>query len=293
MPLSSSRTRLLDRRFADSRQPDAPRHPRRPPRQAERTVHRARRGLRRSSPPAAFSEHLAALRDSGLVTRARAAGRHRIYAVTAGPARRPGRLAHPVRASYLAQAGSRPSSATLLDRMDDDHAPDTEGRTTRMTDPGNHRLGAARPTTSYFPPNPTTRSGSTSPCRTPPEKDLARPDRTRALVGQCDCHRPPDFLPEVGHRFAMAGRRVEAYGLLGRRVRPARSLAIESPRRALAVTWDRCGRARPRADDRDLDAGARGPQARALFLGRARAATRTIYRPRSCPAASWAAAGAA
>ena len=43
-----------------------------------------------------------------------------------------------------------------------------------------------------------------------------------------------DFVPEVGHRFTMAGRRVEATGFSG--TVASTVLAVE-PHRTLAVTW--------------------------------------------------------
>ena len=68
------------------------------------------------------SEHLAALRDSGLVTE-RAAGRHRIYAVTAEPL---GDLADWLTPYERFWRGRLTTLSGVLDRMDDDHAPDTK-----------------------------------------------------------------------------------------------------------------------------------------------------------------------
>ena len=68
------------------------------------------------------SEHLAALRDSGLVTE-RAAGRHRYYAVTAEPLADLAGWLTPYERFWR---GRLSALGGVLDRMDDDHAPDTK-----------------------------------------------------------------------------------------------------------------------------------------------------------------------
>jgi uncharacterized protein YndB with AHSA1/START domain len=65
----------------------------------------------------------------------------------------------------------------------------------------------------------------------PPER-VWRAFTTPALVAQW--LNTDDFLPEVGHRFTMAGRRVEATGFSG--TVASTVLAIE-PGRRLKVTW--------------------------------------------------------
>ena len=70
------------------------------------------------------SEHLAALREGGLVTE-RAEGRHRYYAVTAHPL---GQLADWLTPYERFWRGRLAELGGLLDRMDDDERPTDEGR---------------------------------------------------------------------------------------------------------------------------------------------------------------------
>ena len=84
----------------------------------ERTVTELAADFDMSRP--SVSEHLAALRDSGLVTE-RAAGRHRIYAVTPEPL---GDLADWLTPYERFWRGRLTALGGVLDRMPDDHAPD-------------------------------------------------------------------------------------------------------------------------------------------------------------------------
>ena len=170
------------------------------------------------------SEHLAALRDSGLVAE-RTSGRNRYYSVTAAPL---GDLADWLTPYERFWRGRLTALGGVLDthgrrrptwegpaRMTDHEAAQTSGWELPADGPADDATTVR--VDQFFPH--------------PPER-VWRAITTPDLVARW--METTDFAAEVGHRFTVAGHRVEATGFSG--TVAATVLAVEPPR-LLRVSW--------------------------------------------------------